>query len=99
MGYTLGRGWIEMLRIDTVELNDVGGLRFNVWTSIVLFVLALAWFLYSRARWPGRDEELYLPGRGPEHDAPAAPGPPEAADQRPGEEPRDHGSDTASDPL
>ena len=23
MGYTLGRGWIEMLRIDTVELNNV----------------------------------------------------------------------------
>ena len=40
MAYTLGRGWIEMLRIDTVELNDVGGLRFNVWTSIVLFVVA-----------------------------------------------------------
>ena len=38
MAYTLGRGWIEMLRIDTVELDDVYGLRFNVWTSIVLFV-------------------------------------------------------------
>ena len=38
MAYTLGRGWIEMLRIDTVELDDVAGLRFNVWTSIVLFV-------------------------------------------------------------
>ena len=38
MVYTLGRGWIENLRIDTVELNDVVGLRFNVWTSIVLFV-------------------------------------------------------------
>ena len=24
MAYTLGRGWIEMLRIDTVELDDVG---------------------------------------------------------------------------
>ncbi len=38
MGYTLGRGWIETLRIDTVELNNVLGLRLNVWTSIVLFV-------------------------------------------------------------
>ena len=38
MLYTLGRGWIEDLRIDPVELADVGGLRFNVWTSIVLFV-------------------------------------------------------------
>ena len=35
-----GRGWIEDLRIDPIELDDVGGLRFSVWTSIVLFVLA-----------------------------------------------------------
>ena len=40
MGYTLGRGWIEALRIDTVQMSDVLGLRLNVWTSIVLFVLA-----------------------------------------------------------
>ena len=38
MGYTLGRGWIEMLRIDTVQMDNVLGLRLNVWTSIVLFV-------------------------------------------------------------
>ena len=40
MVYTVGRGWIETLRIDTVEYNHVLGLRLNVWTSIVLFVLA-----------------------------------------------------------
>jgi prolipoprotein diacylglyceryl transferase len=60
MGYTLGRGWIEMLRIDTVELDDVVGLRFNVWTSIVLFVVALAYFLTSLRLWPGREESLYV---------------------------------------
>jgi prolipoprotein diacylglyceryl transferase len=60
MAYTLGRGWIEMLRIDTVELDDVLGLRFNVWTSIVLFVLALAYFLTSLRLWPGREESLYV---------------------------------------
>ena len=42
MAYTLGRGCIENLRIDTVQLDDVLGLRFNVWTSIVLFVVAAA---------------------------------------------------------
>ena len=47
MLYTLGRGWIEDLRIDPVELQDVGGLRFNVWTSIVLFVLAAAYFVVA----------------------------------------------------
>ena len=66
MGYTLGRGWIEMLRIDSVELDDVYGLRFNVWTSIVLFVLAAAYFLYSLRRWPGREETVYDEGRGPD---------------------------------
>ena len=38
MIYTAGRGWIESLRIDTIELNDVLGLRWGVWMSIVLFV-------------------------------------------------------------
>ena len=50
MGYTLGRGWIEMLRIDTVQINNVLGLRLNVWTSIVLFVLATAYFVWAGMR-------------------------------------------------
>ena len=40
MIYTAGRGWIETLRIDTIELNNVLGLRWGVWMSIVLFVRA-----------------------------------------------------------
>lgn len=59
MVYTLGRGWIETLRIDSVELSDVGGLRFNVWTSIVLFVLAAAYFVWSSVRHPGREKQVY----------------------------------------
>jgi prolipoprotein diacylglyceryl transferase len=62
MAYTLGRGWIEMLRIDDVELKDVGGLRFNVWTSIVLFVAALIYFVISSRRHPGREEQVYVDG-------------------------------------
>ena len=38
MIYTAGRGWIESLRIDTIELNNVLGLRWGVWMSIILFV-------------------------------------------------------------
>jgi prolipoprotein diacylglyceryl transferase len=70
MGYTLGRGWIETLRIDTVELDDVAGLRFNVWTSIVLFAVAAAYFLVSLRRWPGREESVYVgpPGPAPSDD-------------------------------
>jgi len=59
MFYTAGRGWIEMLRIDTVELNHVLGLRFNVWTSIVLFVAALIFFLWSQRKHPGRNPSIY----------------------------------------
>ena len=69
MAYTAGRVWIEMLRIDNVELKDVLGVRFNVWTSIVLFVAAAAYFVISSRRHPGREEDVYLPGRGPEDEA------------------------------
>ncbi len=63
MAYTAGRGWIEYLRIDTVQMNDVFGLRLNVWTSIVLFVLALAYFVWSSRARPGREVIVYTDGR------------------------------------
>ena len=59
MAYTAGRAWIEMLRIDSVQLDNVLGLRWNVWTSIILFALALAYFLWSRRRHPGREASVY----------------------------------------
>ena len=58
MLYTAGRGWIENLRIDDVQMNDVLGLRLNVWTSIVLFVAAALFFVWSAKRHPGRDETV-----------------------------------------
>ena len=66
MAYTAGRAWIEYLRVDDVQLEDVGGLRFNVWVSIVMFLAAAAYFAWSARRHPGREEEVYRPGRGPE---------------------------------
>lgn len=50
MGYTLGRVWIEALRIDDATM--VLGLRLNVWTSIAVFLLgaALWWYLGRRGR-------------------------------------------------
>jgi prolipoprotein diacylglyceryl transferase len=53
--YCAGRVWIEMLRIDPVAADDVLGLRLNVWTSVVLFLLAVAYFIVSRRRRPGRE--------------------------------------------
>ena len=47
MIYTAGRVWIEMLRID--EAETVLGLRLNVWTSIVIFLVgAIGLALVSR---------------------------------------------------
>jgi len=60
MAYTLGRFWIEGLRIDDVQLSDVLGLRFNEWTSIVLFLLAGAYFVWSHKFRPGREETVYF---------------------------------------
>ena len=60
MGYTLGRGWIENLRVDTVQMDDVLGLRLNVWTSIVIFLVGAAWFTWSALRRPGRETSVYV---------------------------------------
>ena len=45
MAYTVGRAWIEALRID--QAHHFGPLRLNDWTSIVLFALALGYFVWS----------------------------------------------------
>jgi prolipoprotein diacylglyceryl transferase len=68
MAYCLGRGWIEHLRIDNVEYNNVLGLRLNVWTSIVLGTAALIYFVVAGRRHPApetRESSVYLPGREP----------------------------------
>ncbi|MBT2487009.1 prolipoprotein diacylglyceryl transferase [Streptomyces sp. ISL-96] len=52
--YCTGRGWIEYMRVD--EAHHVLGLRLNVWTSIVVFVLAVAYFVISAKVRPGREE-------------------------------------------
>ncbi len=48
MLYTAGRFWIEMLRIDTA--NTIGPFRLNVWTSVIMFVLAAIYFVRTRHR-------------------------------------------------
>ncbi|WP_328994804.1 prolipoprotein diacylglyceryl transferase [Kribbella sp. NBC_01245] len=68
-GYTLGRGWIEYMRIDSV--NHVFGLRLNVWTSIILFIAAIAYFVISQRLRPGQ-EDLQALGTPTPDDEPAA---------------------------
>jgi len=46
--YTAGRGWIETLRVDPA--NHILGVRLNVWTSVVLFLAAVAYLIARRTR-------------------------------------------------
>jgi prolipoprotein diacylglyceryl transferase len=55
MLYCVGRGWIEHLRVDTVEYNNLLGLRLNVWTSIILGTGALIYFVIAGRRHPAPD--------------------------------------------
>jgi prolipoprotein diacylglyceryl transferase len=52
--YTLGRGWIEWLRVD--ETHHILGLRLNDWTALILFVGAVVYFTVSARRRPGRED-------------------------------------------
>ena len=51
--YTAGRFWIEALRIDSV--NEIGGFRLNNYTSLIVFVGSLIWFLWLVRNRPGRE--------------------------------------------
>ncbi|WP_307793615.1 prolipoprotein diacylglyceryl transferase [Actinotalea soli] len=57
-GYTLGRVWIEALRIDPAEM--IGPFRLNVWTSIVVGLVALVAFVVVGRRHPGRETTVQL---------------------------------------
>jgi hypothetical protein len=46
MAYTVGRFWVEYLRVDNA--NHFLGMRLNNWTAIVVFLGALAYFLRVR---------------------------------------------------
>lgn len=48
MVYTSGRVWIEMLRVD--EAHHVLGLRLNVWTSVLIFLLGLVGYVMTSRR-------------------------------------------------
>jgi prolipoprotein diacylglyceryl transferase len=90
--YTLGRVWIEMLRIDDAEL--VLGLRLNVWTSILLGLAALVVSIVLARKFPTREESVRLR---PEGDDPSA-GPAADPEPDPAREPaRERASDPASE--
>jgi prolipoprotein diacylglyceryl transferase len=59
--YCVGRAWIEALRIDDAQI--ILGLRLNEWTSLVVFLGAVVYFVVSARLRPGR-EVIHQPPRG-----------------------------------
>ncbi|RXS65219.1 prolipoprotein diacylglyceryl transferase [Streptomyces sp. TM32] len=57
--YCAGRAWIEYMRVD--EAHHILGVRLNVWTALIVFVLAVAYFVISAKKVPGR-EAVVEPG-------------------------------------
>jgi prolipoprotein diacylglyceryl transferase len=66
MGYTAGRGWIEALRKD--HANHILGLRLNDWTTILVFVGALIWFVRHGGFHAAREASPYVRERRADHD-------------------------------
>jgi prolipoprotein diacylglyceryl transferase len=52
--YTVGRFWIEYLRVD--DAHHIAGLRLNDWTSLIVFVGAVVGIVISARTRPGREE-------------------------------------------
>ena len=61
--YSIGRAFIESIRIDPSEYYF--GLRTNVWSAIFGIAVGIALFVWSRRRNPGPETSVYLAGREP----------------------------------
>jgi len=81
VSYCLGRLWIELMRTDPAE--TFFGVRLNVFTSVVVGLLALAYFFWQRGR---PREVIDRGGRTPEASAEAAAEPAPETDRPPSRE-------------
>ena len=71
--YTAGRTWIETMRIDDAELVTLFGVtqRLNVWTSLLMFAIALAFLIgillrhRGAAAGPHARQSVWRDGHGP----------------------------------
>ncbi|MEU1347055.1 prolipoprotein diacylglyceryl transferase [Streptomyces sp. NPDC005795] len=98
--YCAGRAWIEYMRVD--EAHHILGLRLNVWTALIVFVLAVTYIVISAKVRPGR-EEIVEPGAvdaaGVEdgESGEAGSGDPESADAKPADDGTDAGTESDAD--
>ena len=61
--YSVGRVWIESIRIDPSEYFL--GLRINIWSAIAGIVIGLVIFLVQKRRHTGLETSVYVPGKEP----------------------------------
>jgi prolipoprotein diacylglyceryl transferase len=61
--YSVGRVWIEAIRIDPSEI--VLGLRINIWSAIAGIAIGFAIMAIQSRRHPGQESSVYRPGREP----------------------------------
>jgi prolipoprotein diacylglyceryl transferase len=61
--YSVGRVWVEAIRIDPSEA--VFGLRINIWSAIVGILIGLAIMVIQSRRHPGLEPSVYRPGKEP----------------------------------
>ena len=86
--YSIGRVWIEAIRIDPSEIFL--GLRVNIWSAIAGIALGLAIVLIQSRRHPGLEDSVYKPGRAPAVSTPVV-------EQVPQAEVQDRESDASND--
>ncbi|WP_317494329.1 prolipoprotein diacylglyceryl transferase [Haloechinothrix sp. LS1_15] len=59
-GYTAGRFWIELLRIDEAW-RPILDVRINVWTAAAVFLGAVAYLVLARSRGPREEPHVLAP--------------------------------------
>jgi prolipoprotein diacylglyceryl transferase len=62
--YSIGRIWVEAIRIDPSEV--LLGLRINIWSAIAGIAVGLAVLVIQSKRHPGLESSVYRPGFEPE---------------------------------
>lgn len=61
--YSIGRIWVEAIRIDPSEI--IFGLRLNIWSAVFGIAIGIAIMYIQSRRHPGLETSIYLPGRAP----------------------------------
>jgi prolipoprotein diacylglyceryl transferase len=81
MIYSFGRGWIETIRIDPSEI--VFGIRINVWSAILAFIVGFVLFVWQGRMHPGDEPSVWIAGREPVTAAKPAVNEKPASDEKP----------------